>query len=229
MGLFSRKPKVSIEDFSRDFYDGRIFHLAFPNRDVASLSVEAYNQVVEADHSFSAVDQAAFQHELTALWIELFGLACQHHLKRHDYALRQVIFTQSYLEQEGRVDIWGTMLDYNEAISVSTQDILERGGVLQAGTRHLTALRWLKGAEWSTAMMQSGANPQCVSRVMNRLASQDAWRRGYTLWRLKMKLAVRLQWDTSLKSEGLLLLGVALLSQYNSAKAAIKSVNLQVA
>ena len=76
MGLFDNKPKVGVEEFCREFYDTQIFPPIVVGEDVGAVYWEtAFKSAVEADSSFEAVDLVAFKREMTALRLELFGLA----------------------------------------------------------------------------------------------------------------------------------------------------------
>ena len=232
MGLFSRKPKVSIEDFCQDFYDRHIFHcpsnLVLPSgKGLWEVYLETtYKGLVQADQSFSTVDPMLFHHEATALRTELFGLACQHHLKKDEYALQQAIFTWSYLEQKGKINIWETMLHYNEGIAISTLDIAKSKGEEAYGAR----ATYLSASRGGRAMwMEAGVDAECATRVANRWDSEEALRQGITFKRLASRLAVRLECDPNLNSQALILLGGFVYGLYNGAKEAIKSVKLQVA
>lgn len=118
MGLFSSKPKIGIEEFCREFYDRQILHptIIAGGTDVGSVFLEgAFNYVVEADQSFAAIDPTLFRKEMTALRMELFGLAWSHKFKREEFTLPQSFFTKRYLEENGKLDIWDIMGEYNLA------------------------------------------------------------------------------------------------------------------
>src|SRR3972149_1579541 len=120
MGLLSRKPKTGIEEFCQQFYATQIFHAGIAGEDVASGFWEiVFRSVAEADKSFAYIAPAIFKREMTALHMELCGLAWRDKFKREEFTLRQSIFTNRYLEENGRLEIWDIMGEYNQAIADS--------------------------------------------------------------------------------------------------------------
>jgi hypothetical protein len=211
MGLFSRKPKISIYEFCREFYDTQIFHAMIGGIDAWSAFLETvFNSVVEADQSFAVIDQAVFQREMTALRMELFGLAWSHKFERLEFTLGQSSYTQRYLEENGRLDIWDIMGEYNKAIAQSTE----------------LSDRWAKVRdEWAK---QEGDSFSNVARIVNRWDADIRRNDCILVKRLAAKLADRLGCDINLDSEALFRLQAVIFGFYNGAKEAIESVNLQV-
>jgi len=99
-----------------------IFHPIIAGTDASVAFCETVLKAVrEADPSFAAVDPAVFWTEMTALRVELFGLAWVHHLIRDKKCLlRQIAFTKSYLDDNKQPEIWDAMADYNHAIAQSS-------------------------------------------------------------------------------------------------------------
>ena len=120
MELLSRRPMIGIEDFCRDFYDRYVFGPPVGGVvDVAGEWLEfAYTQITQADPSFAKVDRRFFFHEMIALRLELFALACLHEVDP-DLGPRQGDFTRRYLQAAGRTTLWDSMERYNRAISRS--------------------------------------------------------------------------------------------------------------
>src|SRR3989304_4969716 len=118
MGLLGRKPKIGIEEFCQQFYDSQVFHATIDGEDIASGFWEIVcESVAEVDSSFAGIALAAFEREMTALRIELFGLAWMHHLQLDDYLVAEIVFTKSYLERNGQLEIWAIMSDSNRVIA----------------------------------------------------------------------------------------------------------------
>lgn len=118
MGLLKSKPKMSIEEFCKSFYDSQIFLV---NKDFWTFTLDSLRQqITKADQSFSSVDTDSFWHEWTALRMALFMSAFTIRVKlKLEYMVREVVFTKRYLEQIQRVDLWFTLLDYNDVIDHS--------------------------------------------------------------------------------------------------------------
>ena len=224
MGLLSRKSKIGIEEFCRQFYDSQIFHPIIAGEDVGSGFWEtAFNFVAEADQSFAAIDPAVFQREMIALRIELFGLAWMHHLKQDKYILPEIVFTKSYLEQNGQLDIWDAMCAYNQAIARSSVEVIAGERMRRAWIVGMNKFKIDSFGEW----VEAGVEPECATHLGNRLGTDVAWSKGITLKMLTARLADRLGCDINLNSEALFRLGSVIFGLYNGAKEAIKSVNLQ--
>ncbi len=224
MGLFSRKPKVGIEQFCREFYDSQIFHPIIADTDVGSVFFETvFNSVVEADHSFARVKRATFDREMTALRMELFGLAWCHRFKREEFTIPQSLFTKRYLEENGKLEIWDTMGEYNQAIAISSDEIVT-GERRRAWVVSMNKLRSDLFDKW----VEAGVDPKCVARALNRIGSDESWKKGTTLRRLTARLAARLRCRKDLESEAFFRLEAVIFGLYEGAEKAIKSVNLQV-
>ena len=117
MGFVSRRPKISIEEFCQQFYDSQIFHAIIAGEDVwAGFLGIAFQSVVEVDQSLAIVDRTVFRREMTALRIELFGLAWGDRFKQERFTVPQSIFTRHYLEEHEKFDLWDIMGEYNQAL-----------------------------------------------------------------------------------------------------------------
>jgi len=124
MALLKRKPKMSIEDCCRDFYDSQIFNtetfgaagMDFWSRFLAQCKT----LIAEGDETFSLVDSDSFWHEMTALQMAVFGQAFTIRVKlKLEDMVREVYFTRHYLEHKRRKDLWDTLLEYNDVIDHS--------------------------------------------------------------------------------------------------------------
>lgn len=222
MGFLSRKPKVGIEEFCREFYDSQIFHPIIAGTDVGAAWRETVlKSVTEADNSFAAISPVLFQREYTALRVELFGLALTHHLKRDEHTLPETIFTKIYLEQNGQLEIWDAMLEYNQAIARSAAEIATGKRARRATMGFINELRFGLGKKW----IKAGVDVECAARVLNRIGTEVSWSKGITLQMLVDVLLRRL--GCQLNSEGIFRLQAVLYGLYNGAKEAVKSANLQ--
>ena len=218
------KPEVGIEEFCRDFYDRYIFHAIVAGDDLWSGSCEVFfNSAVEGDQSFSSVDTDLFQHEMTALRMEVVGLAWTHHLKRDEYLLREIAFTKNYLKENGHPDIWDAMLAYNQAIARSSVEIVGTERMRRAHITFMNKFRMELFSKW----MEAGVDPECAARVGNRMVTDVAWDKQITLKHLTATLADRLACDINLNSEALFRLSAIIFGFYEGAKEAIEPVNTQ--
>ncbi len=224
MGVFRRKPKIDIKEFCKKFYDSQIFRASIGGTNQALVFWDAaFDSVAEADRSFATIDRAIFRREMTALSIELFGLAWMHHLKWDKYTLPEIVFTKHYLEENGHLEIWDTMGTYNEVIGRPEIESVTGKRTRKAWIVRLNKVRTDLFAKW----VEAGVEPDCASRVVNRIGSDVSWNRGITMQMLPSSLAARVGWDINLNSEALFRLAAIIYGLYNGAKEAIKSVSLQ--
>lgn len=142
MGFFDKKPKMTIEDCCRGFYDPMALKTQvisgfskIENSNSSGIVVETdiYHPdfwsdfvggckklIATIDGSFSTVNIDLFWHEMTALRMELFTLACSYKVKfKLEDLVREVFFTKHYLENYKRTDLWDSMLEYNDLIDHS--------------------------------------------------------------------------------------------------------------
>lgn len=216
MGLFTRETNTSIEDFCQQFYDSQIFFVKTCEDDVASAFWEGtLNFVAEADPSLAQVDRDLFRREMTALYMELFGFAWMRYLHGESWSeekflclQKEVVLTKSYLEKNGHLDIWETMLAYNEAIASSRR----RGDAERAITDDCV----------DHCFMKQRVDPDCTDRIKNRMYEQ--FLSDKLINHLTDTVSKRLAWDIKPDSEPFLQLNALLWSFNGLAKAYTDSV-----
>ena len=245
MGLFKSKPKIGIEEFCREFYDSQIFHPVIAGEDVGAIFWEtAFDSVVEADQSFAGVKSDAFVCEMTALRLELFALAWMHKFKRDKYTIPQSIFTQHYLEENGKLGIWDAMERYNLAVAQTAtmtadgQQMIgdtgsERYTITEVNNSRLELLE-----KWVDANVKNPSKPTkkekilitCVARLGNRIGADLMKNNEIGNRRITALLLYRVGWkeDEDLSEEALFRLEAIVFGLYEGAMEAIKSMNLQV-
>ena len=237
MGLFRRKPKVTIEEFCRQFYDTQIFNANIGAGDAWRMfSNTALESVVEADRSFAAVDRARFQEELTAIRMELFALDWMRRFKREDLTVPQSLFTRRYLQEEGKLPIWDIMGEYSQAVarSATTSETgqqvdgpLGRAQVAGVNVRRLEMFK-----KWGDAVGDESTTEQredllnCVARVANRIGADIDRTNGILIKLLSARLADRLGCDDDLSSEALVRLAALIYGLYQGAREATSEANL---
>lgn len=236
MGLLKRKPKIGIEEFCREFYDTQIFHPIIAEIDVWSAFLETVSKSVsEADQSFARIKRAAFEREMTALRVELFGLAWGHRFKREQFTIPQSLFTKRYLEENGKLEIWEIMGEYNQAIaeSVTMTESGEQMNAWRIAKANLVRANMFD--KWAEANIGDPSAPteeektlaNCVARVANRIGVDISRADCIAVKRLAARLAARLRCRKDLKSEALFRLSAVIYGMYSGAKESIQSVNLQ--
>lgn len=236
MGLFSRKPPVSAEEFCREFYESQVFNPRVAGEDIGQVFWQTvFNSVVEADESFKKIEPPKFQEEMTVLRMELFGLAWMHKFKREEFTIAQSIFTKRYLEEEGRSEIWDAMGEYNQAIAQSAT-MTESGKQMDAERiAKVNLARANMFYKWAAANIGDPSAPteeekmlaNCVVRVANRIGTDVRRSDCILVKRLTARLADRLGCGVNLNFEALFRLGAVVFGLYAGAEEAIKNLNLQ--
>ena len=254
MPLFKSKPKLSIEDCCREFYT-LIFHPHDSNlirselvkgTDVWSGLLDTYfESIAEIDQSFLSVDPVLFRNEMTALRMELFAFAlgCSKKFGKEKYTIPASFFTRSYLEENGRLDIWSIMGEYNQAIAMSaTMSANGKPTPGRIGRSQMTfinsmranvASKWLKtnfpGITNEAIDKDEKVNTKisCANLVFNRLGADIKHADGVVVKLLASRLANRLGCDVNLKSEALSRLASIIFGFYNGAEEYLKSVDLR--
>lgn len=107
-----------MESFCKDYYDSQMFH-AIVNGEDASQKIlnAAFQQLIDSDPSFSKVDRALFDCEMTAMHLELFALAFLRRFSDFNQAVQHSVFTLRYLQDKDRSDIWKAMGEYSKVIA----------------------------------------------------------------------------------------------------------------
>jgi len=219
---------MSVEEFCRQFYDSQIFYVkTLAEGGVSTLWESTLNFVTEADPSLAKVDRDLFRREMTALYMELFGLVWTHMFwgRMEKFLWPQITFTKSYLEQNGHQNIWDSMSVYNHEIAeqrnLYSNHKARSQRSLRAGVASFNSMMQDIWDNWS----KKGKDKYCAAYILNRMWSEGAWKRDIILRGVTATLAERLGWDTNMKVLGELM--VVLSGFYDSAKQAIKLVKLR--
>jgi len=240
VGLLSREPDVSIDEFCRKFYDSQIFNPIIGGTDVGLVFWQhAYNSVAEADERFKNININKFQEEANALRMELFALAWMERFKGEQYTLPQSFFTKSYLQEINKTQIWDIMGEYNQVIAKSatltdTGKQLE-GRLGRARITQINLLRFNTYKRWSEAYLGSKDNMTaedearaiCIGRVVNRIGADIKRGDCIGVKILSGRLAERVGCDFLIGGEAFSRLGRITFGLYEGAKEAIKNVNIQ--
>ena len=236
MGLLGRKPKVGIEEFCREFYDSQVFHAVISGEDVGKGILDAMlDSVAEANESFATIDRTLFYQEMRALRLEVFALAWAHRFKREEFTIPQSFFTRHYLEENGKLDIWDIMGEYNQAIDDSvtltaTGERMEDWRVAKANVARFNMWnKWMEAniSDPKSMTKEDEDHAKCVARVANRIGADIRRNNSILVGRLAARLADRLGCNINLETEALFRLGAFIYGFYRGAKEYLKSVELQ--
>ena len=238
MGLFSQKPRVGVEEFCEQFYDKTIFHPIVGGKDFNEVWWDiVFNSVVEADKSFAVVDKSNFIREMTALRLELFGLAWLYKFKNEKFTIPQSIFTMQYLEKNRKREIWDAMRDYGSVVAQSallTQTGEQLDGSTAIGRGRITfvnTFRWDVFKKCASTNFKDMSSPteeekirmDCITAVINRMLSEP--KRAVPL--LAEKLAERLGFSASINSRALFAISSVIYGLHQGAMEAIKDIKLE--
>jgi hypothetical protein len=245
------KPQSSVEEICRGFYDRDIFNATVRDIDVWSEYLDTvFKHAAEADPSFARVDRSQFQREMTALRVELFGLAWADRFKGDEEVLAQFEFAKRYLEQIGRSDIWPIMRDYSAWISLCAGSDAKMNPRRKAEVARMNALRAKRGhalvdsfmakdeakrghalidAIWgeeerivSDLSKPENEQVQCISLVCDLIGADVSRFDSITFTLLVQRLSIRLGFDKPTKALGVL--SVAIFGFYGGAVAYLKGV-----
>lgn len=219
MRLFSRKPKIGVREFCQGFYDDYIVNPNVEGIDANLVYCDAIlKSLAEVDPSFTDIDAQWLSNEMTVLRMELFGLSWLHHVgdKR---APEQSTFTKEYLDRKGMLDTWEAMEDYNKAIARSST--LGQTADTATGRAYLAFIDSMRMQMFSKWHGQ-GFDPQCVARAVNRLGSEEAWKKSLTPGYIMLTLCDRLGYE--LNEEAQFRLTAAIVGLYNGAREALNEV-----
>lgn len=196
MSLFSKKQEVEIEPFCRFFYENVILQCVADGINInAKIFDTLRNALVTTDSNFDSIDSQKFNDEIIALQFELYALAWLHQFGDKS-AVTQSVFTKNYLNEKKQNNIWEVMGTYNQAIAHSTtigrkpEKALDRAYL---GRVNLTR------ADLFDQYHKKGFDDECVARVLNRLFSENVWKKGITAGLLLFALCDRLGFEKDFK------------------------------
>lgn len=192
MGIFSRKQNVNLEDFCRDFYEKNILNPVIQGIDAGEVYFDTVRKsIIEADQKFSKISSEKLASEMMPLRFELFALAWLHKFGDKS-AIAQSVFTKNYLQEKNKEDIWENSENYNQAIARSTtlgrtpEKAFDRVYLAKVNTTRMNLFEQYH---------KEGFDDKCVARVLNRLFSDDAWKRNVVPGLLMFVLCDRLGFE----------------------------------
>lgn len=207
MGVFSKRRKVTIEDFCREFYD---FSILGNTKIVEGFDhnaphfINSYrDMLIEVDPGFQKTNIKLFSKLFLALRFETFALAWMHKFGDNT-SFPQSEFTKKYLFENHKADIWDAMAAFNQAAARSvTAGYKEDTPEGRQRIGFITTLRHGYVKEMMEELVQKGIDPHKMDAAdrdaifcpINRLDSEPAWKSGMTPGYLM------LAWGRELKHE----------------------------
>jgi len=194
MSFLSKKQKVDLQDFCRDFYEKNILNPVVGGVDGGAIYFDIVRKtVVEADQNFADISSQKLATEMIPLRFELFALAWLHQFGDKS-AVAQSVFTKRYLHEKKRDDIWDASESYNQAIARSVT--LGKTSETASGRYHIVFTTKMR-VDLFRHFCKEGHDPKCVARALNRLFTDEVWKKGITAGLLMFTLCDRLGFDSN--------------------------------
>lgn len=226
MTFFNKKQEVDLEDFCSGFYEKNILNPVIAGIDAGAVYFETVRKsIIEADQSFSNITSEKLAAEMIPLRFELFALAWLHKFG-DKLAIAQSVFSKKYLEEKNRSDIWKNSEDYNQAIArSSTLGKTSKNAFDRAYLARVMKTR----ADLFDQLYKEGHDPECVARVLNRLFSEDTWKRSVTAGLLMFALFDRLGFGPNfeLNKEAQFRLTAVIRGLYDGARQSIDKIKIK--
>lgn len=223
MGLFSRKPKVQLDAFCRNFFDRNLFNPEIVGGEAGRNYAETVKRSVsEADATFSQVEYSQLLAELTLIRFEVFGLAWLHQFG-DKHAATQSAYTKAYLEERDQANMWDSLMPYNQAIARSST--MGQTSDTSQGRAYLTFINTMR-ADLFDAWHKKGIEADAVARAANRIATDISWKKGITPAFVMLTLCERL--GCQLNEEGQFRLIAVIRDLYDRARETMKQVKIDV-
>lgn len=189
MSIFSKKQEVELEPFCRLFYENVILNCIVDGVDINAQIFDTLKKALaDSDSSFANIDSQKFNDEIVALQFELYALAWLHQFGDKS-AVVQSVFTKNYLNEENQNNFWEAMESYNQAVARSTtigrtpEKAFDRVYLVKVNTTRMNLFE---------QHHKEGFDDKCVARVLNRLFSDEVWKKGVTAGLLLFALCDRL-------------------------------------
>jgi hypothetical protein len=186
------RSKKDVVEFTQNFYNTYLFSSG-PIDAVSAYAEVAYRNIREADPSLGSVLPSKLKDEMLGLQLEMIGTAWTHKSKE-SAAIGNSEFTQFYLVNRSRSDLWEVMGDYNQVVAASAThgaDPSTTGG--RGRIAFINSMR----ADLFDSWIAKGHDGEAVARVVNRLGSQSYWHKGVTPMLLGIRMMTRLEFKGS--------------------------------
>lgn len=190
MGLFDRKPKVTVQQWCDEFYSGSVFVSSIGGADPWQVFCNTVrDQVAQADSAVSQLDDKILSDQLLALRLEVVGIAWMVHVK-DAFSPKQSQCTQEYLASHNQDKYWDMMEPYNQAVAKAA--VGGSDGSTAAGRAHITFMNSMRTqlfGKWKTTV----SDPKHAARAANRIGSDVSWKAQKTHVYLSFALTDQLQ------------------------------------
>jgi len=198
MGFFTSKKEVKLEDFCRDFYEHSLLNPKIGEKEIKVNTINGWVElvkkaIVEFDNDiiFANVDVNKLTYEFEVISFELFALAWMHTFG-DDFVFDQSIFTNRYLQEKTKNNIWTDMKEYNIAIGSSVTYGLSDVKYMKNMTERANFMDKYEDIAKNKGFDISDSVLDIIRRLMYRKFSEKAWESGSTIFGLTLALLQRL-------------------------------------
>jgi len=168
MGLFTKKPKVSVQAWCEDFYGNHVFAAPIGGVDPWQVICESVRkQVAQSDPTFLNVDTKDLSDELLALRLEVIGVVWSIRFKL-ELLPKQSECTRLYLLNHNQERVWRMMEPYNQAVAKA---VIEGPDVTEFLISYVNSKRSQAFEKWAPTV----SDPKDAARAANRLGSGVPW------------------------------------------------------
>ena len=224
---FKKRQEVSLNDFCRNFYEKYIISPMIGGIvDAGAVYNDTIKRsIVEADHNFANIDSQTFASEVVILRCELFALAWLHKFGDR-LAVAQSTFTKHYLHGKKRDDIWNDSESYNQAIARSSTASKTSK---KAFDRVYLATVYNTRFDLFNQFHKEGHDSECIARALNRLFTEEAWKKGVTAGFLMFALCDRLGFESNFEpdKEAQFRLDVVIRGFYDGARESLENIKIK--
>lgn len=200
MGLFSRKRRMSTQEWCEDFYYKGVFGEPIGDVQLWRVFGEASHRTLQRyDPSFSAVDVMSLSVELLALHLEVIGIAWLFRVKDDLWPV-QSEFTRLYLLKHDCNPLWDRMEPYNQAVAKSAVGGSDPAtGKGRANITFMNTMRADLFDKWfeESPQAEAEARAKAVARAANRFGSNVSWKSNMAHNYLSFALTDQLQCDVT--------------------------------
>ena len=173
MSFFSKKQKVTLDEFCRDFYDKNILESVVTGIDMSDTYYELIlKNLKEVDGTSDVINSSNFRKEILTLRFELFSLAWFHEFG-DKLAIANSIFTKQYLTDKVKDELWEKAEPYNQAIAASAT----HGCTSLTASGRARLMNVNKGrVDLFNKYYNDNIDAKCVARALNRYGTDGNWK-----------------------------------------------------
>ena len=173
MGLFDRKPKISVQEWCENFYNNQVFSSPIGGADPWQLfCTSVRDQITQSDPTFSEVDAVALYDQLLALRLEVIGIAWVLGVK-DDLSPKQSESTRLYLLNHNRERFWDMMEPFNQAVAKATVGGSDPS--TRTGRAHITFMNSMR-TQLFDKWIGTVSDGKDAARAANRIGSNVPWK-----------------------------------------------------